>query len=175
MDASKPIFESLIAEFPGLAYAKRRRWQPIEHMRPGRTEAELVEAERVLGVPLPQSYRRFLRIAGGFSLGGSAVQFHNGHPFFHEFEKLSDLNEQQRERIAAKGGHWPPPSHGMLCFAEVFMLADGDQALFDVRGGLRDGEYPVYYYAHETAPATVTRVASGFAQFLNEFLQYQHW
>jgi hypothetical protein len=31
----------------------------------------------------------------------------------------------------------------MLCFAEFFMEADGDQVLFDVSKGLINGEYPI--------------------------------
>jgi hypothetical protein len=30
-----------------------------------------------------------------------------------------------------KGGGWPPPSQGMLCFAEYSLEADGDQVLFE--------------------------------------------
>jgi hypothetical protein len=38
--------------------------------------------------------------------------------------------------------------------------------LFDISGGLIDGEYSVYYYAHEESPARVTRVAGSFGEWI---------
>lgn len=63
----------------------------------------------------------------------------------------------------------------MLCFAEFFLEADGDQVLFDVSGGLVAGEYPVVYYAHEGSPPSVRRVAGSFAEFLEICLTYPEW
>ena len=60
----------------------------------------------------------------------------------------------------------PPPSQGMLCFAEYFLEADGDQVLFDVSDGLIDGEYAACYYAHAESPARVTQVADSFAEWI---------
>lgn len=74
----------------------------------------------------------------------------------------------KKEAIKAKGQSWPPPTEGMLCFAEYFRDADGDQVLFDVSEGLKDGEYPVYYYSHESIPATVAKVADSFSEWLND-------
>jgi hypothetical protein len=56
----------------------------------------------------------------------------------------------------------PPASHGMLCFAEFFMEAEGDQVLLDFSGGLRGGEYPIYYYAHGARPPSVRKLADSF-------------
>ncbi|MCA8935238.1 MAG: SMI1/KNR4 family protein [Planctomycetes bacterium] len=167
--------ERLIASFPGLSAIGGADWQPVEDIKSGRTSDELAESERELGISLPDSYKRFLSISGGFSLAGGAVQFGSQHPFFHEFSAFENLTIQQRQRIAASGDPWPPPSEGMLCFAEMFMLADGDQVLFDVKQGLRDGEYSVYYYAHEDSPASVVKLASGFEEFMNGFLSYPQW
>ena len=44
--------------------------------------------------------------------------------------------------------------------------ADGDQVLWDVAAGLKDGEYPVYYYSHESSPPTVRQIAPGFREWL---------
>lgn len=77
--------------------------------------------------------------------------------------------------VEAKGGTWPPPSQGMLCFGEFFMEADGDQVLFDVSGGLQHGEYPVMYYAHESCPPTVRKLADTFEQWLDGFLDYKEF
>ena len=57
----------------------------------------------------------------------------------------------------------------MLCFAEFFMEDDGDQVLFDVAGGLRDGEYPIMYYAHDSYDPRTRQLAGSFRQFMEEF------
>ena len=91
----------------------------IEEVLPPATEAKIAEIERRCGVPLPDSYKRLLRCAPGFWLLGGRIQFGPRHPFFHRFPPLTELTPQQRQVIARKGGGWPPPSQGMLCFAEI--------------------------------------------------------
>ncbi|MBV9863954.1 MAG: SMI1/KNR4 family protein [Abitibacteriaceae bacterium] len=152
-----------------------RKAKPVEAILPGATEAELQKLEEILGLPLPESYKRLLRCARGFWLRGGTIQFSSGHPFFHNFAKLEELTPRQLQTLRAKGGIWPPPSQGMLCFAEFFMEADGDQVLFDVSGGLQDGEYPIMYYAHEDNPPSVRKLADSFAQWMDEFLDYKEW
>jgi hypothetical protein len=63
----------------------------------------------------------------------------------------------------------------MLCFAEFFMEADGDQVLWDISQGLRDGEYPIYYYAHERRPPSVRKLADCFEMWVGEFLRYREF
>lgn len=104
---------------------------------------------------------------------GGVVQFGAQHPFVHEFEPFNSLSPAQQTVVARKGGSWPPPSDGMLCFAEFFMEADGDQVLFDTSQGLVNGEYPVMYYAHDDRPPSVRRIASSFKEFMEAFLQYE--
>jgi hypothetical protein len=58
----------------------------------------------------------------------------------------------------------------MLCFAEYFLEADGDQVLWDVKAGLQHGEYPVMYYAHESYPPSVRRIATSFSEWLEHCL-----
>lgn len=111
-----------------------------EHVLPGRAADEL--AQTPTGIPLPTSYKQFL----------------SRHP------PLEALTAQQRSVVAARGGCWPPPSDGMLCFAEYFLEADGDQVLFKIDLGLHNDEYPVYYYAHEGP--SIRKVADGFAEWL---------
>ena len=84
------------------------------------------------------------------------------HPFVHDFPSLDSLTEQHIQVIRQRGGSWPPPSQGMLCFAEYFLKSDGDQVLFTTDEGLLVGEYPVFYYAHDAIPASVTRIADSF-------------
>jgi len=144
----------------------------IEEILPAASDGEIAELEHRLRVPLPASYKRLLRCARGFWLLGGVIQFGKGHPFFHNFLPLDQLTPRQRDGVIANGGAWPPPSQGMLCFAEFFMEADGDQVLWDVSGGLCDGEYPIYYYAHEESPPSVRKLAESFESWLGEFLRY---
>ncbi|MGB5491374.1 MAG: SMI1/KNR4 family protein [Woeseiaceae bacterium] len=137
-----------------------------ENVLPVRLPDELTELEQSLGVPLPVSYKLFLQTCGGLWLLGGNVQMGSQHPFIHDFQKFEDLTAQQKSVVRQRGGMWPPPSHGMLCFAEYFLEADGDQVLFDISRGLTDGEYPVYYYAHEESPARVTHVAGSFGEWI---------
>jgi hypothetical protein len=60
----------------------------------------------------------------------------------------------------------------MLCFAEFFLEADGDQGLFDVASGLVKGEYSIMYWGHEGRPPSVRKLADTFAEFTETFLEY---
>ena len=144
----------------------------LEHVEPPATNEELQELERTVGKPLPESYKSLLRCGRGFWLVGGVIQFGREHPFFHDFKPPDRLTPLQRKTVELKGGRWPPPSQGMLCFAEFFMEADGDQVLFDVSKGLVNGEYPVMYYAHEESPPRVRVLATRFRDFIEEFLDY---
>ncbi len=144
----------------------------IEHVLPPASDDDVAQLEQKLGVSLPDSYKRLLRCARGFWLLGGAIQFGTRHPFFHRFPKLDTLTPRQRETVTIKGGQWPPPSDGMLCFAEFFLEADGDQVLWDVSAGLHEGEYPIYYYAHEDRPPSVRKVADRFDVWLGKCLDY---
>ena len=144
----------------------------LDQVRPPASEEHLCKLEESLGVQLPESYKSLLKCGREFCLLGGAVQFGFQHPFFHEFEPLDRLTPEQQRTVHNKGGLWPPPSQGMLCFAEFFMEADGDQVLFDVSKGLVGDEYPVMYYAHESRPPSVRRLADTFPEFLSEFLEY---
>lgn len=137
-----------------------------EEIEPGLTADQLGELEKSLGIPLPASYKTLLSLCGSLWLFGGAVQFGSQHPFFHDFPPIESMNPQQLAVINERGGSWPPPSQGMLCFAEYFWQADGDQMLFKVDDGLQDGEYPVYYYSHESNPPTVTKMADSFREWL---------
>ena len=134
----------------------------MEHVLPPATAADVAALEQRLGLPLPEPYKALLRCTRGFWLMGGVVQFGSLHPFVHDFPPLESLTPQQRRVVALKGGPWPPASQGMLCFAEFFMEADGDQVLFDTSRGLVRGEYPVMYWAHEERPPSVRQLASSF-------------
>lgn len=144
----------------------------VENVLPPATDSEIAEIEGQLQIPLPDTYKGLLRCARGFWLIGGAVQFGTQHPFFHDFRSFDELTPLQRNTLALKGGQWPPPTDGMLCFAEFFMEADGDQVLFDVSNGLIRGEYPIMYYSHEECPPSVRKLADSFGEFMETFLEY---
>lgn len=167
MLGKKNKLKNLKADFPKFVSKVRGDADP-EEILPAATESELKKEEKLLKVPLPLSYKRFLSAYRGFWLFGGSVQFGSQHPFFHNFQKLEELSDAQKRVVEMKGGGWPPPSEGMLCFAEYFRDADGDQVLFDISEGLKNGEYPVFYYSHESRPPTVTKIADSFEDWLNQ-------
>jgi hypothetical protein len=163
-----PVLKWLFPKFAELA----PRFE-LEGVLPGASKEEVAQVESKAGVPLPESYKQLLQCTRGFWLMGGVVQFGEQHPFVHEFVPLESLPPSHQEVVKRKGGVWPPPSDGMLCFAEFWLEADGDQVLFDTSQGLVGGEYPVMYYAHSSRPPTVRRLASSFREFVEEFLQYE--
>jgi hypothetical protein len=163
-------FGAIARLFP--RFAKLAASRDPEQILPPATAAEVEAIEARAGIPLPDSYKQLLRVTRGFWLMGGVVQLGKHHPFFHRFPALEKLTPQQRSVVAMKGGPWPPASEGMLCFAEFFMEADGDQVLFDVSRGPLKGEYPVMYWAHEGRPPSVRKLADSFAQFMEECLLY---
>ena len=159
------MLNSLRSEFPDFVRKVNAsaRAKP-EQILPAVTEEQLEKIEKQLKGKLPTSYRKFLQLCGGFTLYGGPVQFLRGHPFRHEFPPLSQLTKVQLQTVRLKGGRWPPPSQGMICFAEYFLEADGDQVLFDDRGALQDGEYPVVYYCHDGP--SIEKVGESFRDWL---------
>src|SRR5688572_27907962 len=98
----------------------------IEHVLKPLSIEEIAELEKELGTPLPISYKIFLQCTRGFWALGGAVQLSNTQPVFHDCPPFEQLPETQKNRILQQGRQWPPPSQGMLCFAEFFMEGDGD-------------------------------------------------
>jgi hypothetical protein len=172
---SKKRARSLAQHFPRFAELLAAGRGEIENIEPPASDADIWALENSLRISLSESYKQLLRCSRGFWLFGGAVQFGTQHPFFHEFPPLKDLTPQQREVVKLKGSRWPPPSEGMLCFAELFMEADGDQVLFDVKKGLRNGEYLVMYYAHESRPPRVRKLADDVRVFLEGLLDREEF
>ncbi|MCB0093403.1 MAG: SMI1/KNR4 family protein, partial [Caldilineaceae bacterium] len=163
------MLDELIKYFPQFVSEvhNSRRADP-EIILPPASLTDIAGIEASIGILLPVSYKSFLSVTRGFRIFGGAVQFNSGHPFFHDFPPIDKLTPAQQLRITQRGGTWPPPSHGMLCFGEYFRDADGDQVLFDVSKGLTNDEYPVIYYSHESVPPTVEQLADSFSVWLNE-------
>ena len=130
--------------------------------------SEDIEAkQKQPGILLTESYKRLLRIMRDFWLFGSAVQFWL-HPYFHHVLDLDELSLAQRRMVKIKGGEWPPPAEGMLCFAGYFRDADSDQVLFDISKGHINNEYPVMCYSHEILPAWIEKFSDSLNQWLNK-------
>lgn len=94
----KNRLKDLKDKFPEFTSKVRGEVDP-EEILPGATPEEIQKEEELLKVPLPQSYKEFLRTYRGFWLFGGAVQFGSQHPFFHSFPKFEALGDAQ------KGGH----------------------------------------------------------------------
>ena len=123
----------------------------LENIQEPASATEIAAIEIFLNIPLPQSYKNLLLCARGFWLLGGTIQFDIQHPFLHPYA-INSENE-------------------FLCFAEFFMDADGDQVMFDLRGGLIEGEYPIVYYAHGFKQKT-RLLANTFTEFMENFLTY---
>ena len=137
-----PAIAAIGAVYPKFARLLKRRTDLIIELQPGATDEKLATEERLLGLSLPEKLKTLLRASRQIQLEG----FDLGHLFFHE----------QRGKV-------PGASHGMLCFADYFLEADGDQMLLDPRD-LPADDPPVYYYAH--AVPEVRPLAQSFSAWL---------
>ena len=137
---------------------------PVYEVLPSASTEDVDALERQLGVPLPSSYNAFLRISWGVHIQGGGLNMFEVHPFFYEFRPFDEVTPRQQKKVK----RCPPPSEGMLCFAEFLLEGDGDQALLHVSRGLQNGEYPVFYYNHE-APS-VGKVADSFMDFVESIV-----
>ncbi len=156
-------------------FYNKRKQIDLEELKSGLSDSDIDSLEKKLDTKLPNSYKEFLKCCGGFWAFGGSVQLDSQHPFKHDFKPFDSLTVQQQKIVKQRGGIWPPPSNGMICFGEFFMVADGDQVLFDISKGLVNGEYPIYYYSHETNPPTVRKIANNFEQWLTEFPDYEEF
>jgi hypothetical protein len=156
-----PDFKSLFPKFAAAA----RKAHP-ENLLPGASPRDLADIEASLGIPLPASYKTFLSLNRQLWLFGGSIQFGVQHPFTYVFPPLNELTAAQQSVVKRRGGVWPPPCQGLLCFAEYFWKADGDQVLFHTKLPAKDNDYAVYYYEHNAAPARISKVADSFRHWI---------
>jgi hypothetical protein len=142
----RPMIVALSGHFPRFASFLKRRAADIEEMEPPASEAQVAEIEASLGLPLPDAYKRLLLCTGGFSI--RQLDFRSHHRFVHRASPGSEL-----------------PTEAMLCFAQYWLEADGDQVLFDVKRH-PGSDPPVFYYAHEALPPQVRRIAASFTEWI---------
>lgn len=105
---------------------------------------ETIEAMEVdLGVPLPESYKKFLRCTKTIWLDSIARLWEYPDSLIEDTLFVWDYN-------------WE---------------ADGDKLCFDLSNGLVDGEYPVLYYAHDFGGDEnrgLRKIANSFGEWLNQ-------
>jgi hypothetical protein len=167
------MIELLQDRFPKFAHQLASgQGDPMKMAGESTSEQDILQIEFELGIPLPESYKSFLRCTRTLTMRGGTIRFGAEFPFFHDFPPFDQLTPAQQKNVMVKGGMWPPPSQGMLCFADFFLEADGDQLLFNVQHGLKGGEYPVIYYSHENHPPTVKKIADSFSEFLDNCFSY---
>ena len=116
-----------------------------------RLTSELAAFEVSLGVSLPDTYKRFLKCCRSVELG-ETLKLGLPHTFVHESPSGSEL-----------------PTDGLLCFGECWLEGDGDQVLF----GKRDGDPPVFYYAHEIPE--LRQVAGSFVEWVEGIPKWDSW
>jgi hypothetical protein len=76
------MIPSLSNHFPRFAALHEER-QPEGVLAPA-LESKIREIEELIGLPLPDSYKAFLRCTRGFWLMGGVIQFSAQHPFIHD-------------------------------------------------------------------------------------------
>lgn len=167
MITAAQLSRRLATHFPQLAARLTSPHLDLELALPPCSEAEIRAIEHQAGAPLPASYQRFLACTRGFHLLGGRVQLGTLHPFAHLPAPPKHVSVAKRIALRLRRTPRPPPGPSMICFAECCIDDDGDQALFDTSKGLRDGEYPVLYYAHGDSPPSVRPLAANFASFIN--------
>jgi len=116
---------------------------------------ELIEdAQRELGLGLPETYKAWLQLYGNLFIGDSQVFTLAAV----EDRDIADEDLIYNARLASENG-FPPP--GLLPLYEP----GADEAFyFDTREGLVSGEYPVIRFDH--SDGSFQPYASSFLQFL---------
>jgi hypothetical protein len=152
-DANLKKLEPLRTHFPKFhaklcaEAVKEGNINQAEYILTPASDDEIQKIEQRIGVPLPKSYKQFLRCTrGGIYLEKVPTEFNRGQPFILEH----------------------PLFKNKICVAEYFLEADGDQIYLDARQGLINDEYPVLYYAHDYAPEPhcFRKVAESFGEWL---------
>jgi hypothetical protein len=141
-----PMIRAVEKNFPKFARFLKRRVEDIDSMAEPASETDLAGFEKTLSLKLPATYRTFLHCTRSIELEG--LKFGIEHPFVHEAKPGVIL-----------------PTEGMLCIADYWLEADGDQVLFDLKGHAGD-DPPVFYYAHGQAPPRVRPLAPTFTGWL---------
>jgi len=105
----------------------------------GVPHALIEDAERELGIPLPDTYKAWLLRYGNLSVGDTQV--FTLAPI--EDRDIADDDLVYNTRLAVGNG-FPP-----LGLLPVFLPGSDEAFYFDTRGGLKEGEYPVVRFDHD--------------------------
>ena len=139
-----PRINAIKASFPKFGRLLQRKTELIVELDPGATEDEIKIREQSLDTQLPDALKRLLRACRHVHLEYFRIDLSS--IFYH---------------ASQAGAHGP--SDGMLCIADYFLEADGDQVLIDPRE-LPADDPPVYYYAHEVPE--VRPLAKSFSHWI---------
>ncbi len=132
----QPALERIRVHFPKFAALVKRKFHSSSLPEPGATDDTIREVEDGLGIQLPDKLVALLRASRQIELEGLTI---GTHIFFHE----------SRSGLSC-------PSEGMLCFADYWLDADGDQMLINPKD-LPNDDPPVYYYAHSIPEVRPTK------------------
>jgi hypothetical protein len=162
------VINNLMKSFPEFAdKLKSLPENSMDEILPGITHKEILACEEHTCL-LPNSYKQFLESTRGFWLFDGCVQFRKHHPYLQTFPKYDDLPEEGKKEVEKNGGLWPPPSAGMLTFAEYITANANYSVLFDVPSGIKGGEYSIVYYDYMGQPPSVRKVSDSFSEWLNK-------
>jgi hypothetical protein len=142
----KPIIATLATPYPEFARFLASNASRIQSLRPGASSDEIAQLGRDLDISIPASYAQFLKCTREVIVDDT-LQITSLHPFIHE---------------SRDGGL---PTEGMLCIADFWLEADGDQALLALSDNTDDNP-PVLYYAHEQRPPSVRQIADTFTGWI---------
>jgi hypothetical protein len=139
-----PTITCLSGRFPRFARFLKANLEEVDQCRAGLDDAALARLETELGLRLPGAYRAFLQCVREIVVGDT-LQMTSLHPFVHDSATVA------------------LPTQGMVCIADYWLEADGDQAMLDLRDDAGD-DPPVLYYDHGR-PAVRT-IAKSFTAWI---------
>ncbi|MBL9082334.1 MAG: hypothetical protein JNK76_11040 [Planctomycetales bacterium] len=142
----EPRIAELKSQFPRFAKFLMANVTRIVEMGAPAREDELAHIEAELGRSLPVAYAKFLRCARTLVVD-DVLQFTSTHPFIHH-STGSGLSTER-----------------MLCIADFWLDADGDQAMIDVGADVTE-DPPVLYYAHEAPGLKLRTIATHFTEWV---------
>lgn len=142
----QPRIAALQLHFPRFGKFLITNVARIEEMGDPASEDVIAQIEAEIGRSLPAAYAKFLRCARTLVVD-DVLQLTSTHPFIHQ-STGSDLSTE-----------------GMLCIADFWLDADGDQVMIDVRADVTE-DPPVLYYAHEAPESKLRTIATHFTEWV---------
>jgi hypothetical protein len=134
------------AHFPLFGKFLRSNSARMREMSNPASAEDMIAIQAHLGFDLPEAYVRLLRCVRTLAVGDT-LRLALTHPFIHRSKSPQTQTD------------------GMLCIADFWIEADGDQALIDVTTHT-GADPPVLYYAHESTGSKVRKIADRFTDWI---------